>query len=416
MRQLESNNFEIAHDDEESDLAVINTCGFINDAKRESIDTILQALELKKEGRVKKVLVMGCLIERYRSELEAELPGVDAFIGTNKLDEVLRSMGGSLQHQLLGERVLTTPSHYAYLKISEGCDRPCSFCSIPIIRGKHISKPIELILTEARNLAAKGVKEIILIAQDSTYYGLDLYGKRRLAELLDNLERINGIEWIRLMYAYPAGFPPDVLDQFRNNRKMCRYLDIPVQHVSDSILASMKRGIGATDLRRLIDRIRTTVPGIALRTTLIVGYPNEGEKEFNELVQFVEETEFERLGVFLYSQEDNTGAFPLGDPIPAAVKEERMNIIMEMQNEIAWKKNQSLVDTPVRVLVDRKEGTTAIGRTQYDAPEIDNEVTIDKADHIHPGSFCDVEIIKADAYDLYAVQNHPGTGQSMVQP
>ena len=409
IRQLESNHFKIACDGEEPDIAIINTCGFINDAKRESIDTVLHALKLKKERRIKKVLVMGCLIERYQRELESELPEVDAFVGTNKLDEVLRSLGGSLQYDLLGERVLTTPSHYAYLKIAEGCDRPCSFCSIPRIRGKHVSKPIEQIVKEAGNLAAAGVKELIIIAQDSTYYGLDLYGKRQLGQLLQRLGDVDGIEWIRLMYAFPTGFPEDVLEQFNENRKLCRYLDVPVQHVSDSILGSMKRGIGSSELRRLIDRIRTRVPGIALRSTLIVGYPNEGEKEFSELLQFVEATEFERLGVFMYSQEDDTSAYSLGDPVPRGVKEERMNIIMEAQQEIARRKNQLLVDVPVRVLIDRKEGNTSIGRTQFDAPEIDNEVTISNAHHLHLGSFYSVQIVDADAYDLFATYPQ-GTG------
>jgi ribosomal protein S12 methylthiotransferase len=409
IRQLGSNHFELAPDGADPDIAIINTCGFINDAKQESIDTILHALKLKKEQRIKKVLVMGCLIERYQRELELELPEVDAFVGTNKLDEVLRTLGGSLQYELLGERVLTTPPHYAYLKISEGCDRPCSFCSIPRIRGKHVSKPIEQIVTEAAKLASVGVKELIVIAQDSTYYGLDLYGKRLLGKLLQQLGKIEGIEWIRLMYAFPSGFPDDVLEQLNENPKLCRYLDIPVQHVSDVVLESMKRGIGSVELQRLLHRIREKVPGIALRSTLIVGYPNEGEKEFSELLRFVEDTEFERLGVFMYSQEDDTSAFPLGDPVPHHVKEERMNIIMETQNEIARRKNQLLVNTSVRVLVDRKDGITAIGRTQFDAPEVDNEITISDAHQLSPGSFSTVQIVGADAYDLFAnVQRDSG--------
>ena len=403
MKQLQSNNLELAVDSDDSDIAIINTCGFINDAKRESIDTILQAVHLKKEGRLEKIIVMGCLSERYAPALKKEIPEVDVYIGANKLDQVVHSLGYDLKYDLLGERILTTPKHYAYLKISEGCDRPCSFCSIPLMRGKHISKPIERILLEARNLSISGVKELILIAQDTTYYGLDLYGKRILTTLIQKLGDIDGIEWIRLMYAFPTGFPLDVLEQFKDNSKLCRYLDIPVQHVSDSVLTSMRRGINSKELRNLIEHIRVKVPGIALRTTLIVGYPAEGEKEFEELQKFVDEMQFERLGVFAFSQEEDTTAYPLGDPVPQAVKEERLKIIMKTQREISLRKNQRLMDGTIRVLVDRKEGDTAIGRTEYDAPDIDNEVTIHNADGIAAGDFCNVRIVDADAYDLFAI-------------
>ena len=402
LKQLQSNNLDLAGDSDDSDIAIINTCGFINDAKRESIDTIFHAVQLKKEGKLKKVIVMGCLTERYAAELQKEIPEIDACIGANKLDHVLSSLGFDFKHNLISERLLTTPSHYAYLKISEGCDRPCSFCSIPIIRGKHISKPIDQILLEAKNLSDNGVKELILIAQDSTYYGLDLNGKRTLASLLENLGMIDEIEWIRLMYAFPTGFPGDILEQFNTNPKLCHYLDIPVQHISDAVLNSMRRGISSKELRKLIDNIRSKVPGICLRTTLIVGYPNEGEKEFNELRQFVEEMEFDRLGVFTYSQEEGTASFLLGDPIPQNIKEERMNAIMESQREISLRKNQQLIGKSIRILVDRKEGNSAIARTERDAPEIDNEVTIQDAGNIQIGKFYNVAVVDADAYDLFA--------------
>jgi ribosomal protein S12 methylthiotransferase len=408
LKQLQNNNLELSSDSEESDIAIINTCGFINDAKRESIDTILHAVQLKKERKLKKVIVMGCLSERYATDLLKEIPEIDACIGANKLDQVLSSLGLNFKYNLLGERLLTTPKHYAYLKISEGCDRPCSFCSIPIIRGQHISKPIDQVLIEAKNLAAAGVKELIIIAQDSTYYGLDLYGKRILATLLERLGEIDGIEWIRLMYAFPTGFPMDVLEQFNQNPKLCRYLDIPVQHISDSLLNSMRRGISSKELRKLIENIRLKVPEISLRTTVIVGYPNEGEKEFEELLQFVKETEFDRLGVFTYSQEEGTASFPLGDPIPQDIKEERLNIVMGAQHEIAFRKNQQLIGKTIRVFVDRMEGNAAIARTQSDAPEVDNDVTINDAKNFQTGNFYNIEVIDADAYDLFAepVENH----------
>ncbi len=401
MKQMQYNNWEHAENSDGADIAVINTCGFIEAAKQESIDTILNAVALKKEGRLKKVIVMGCLSERYAEELRKEIPEVDAYIGANKMDQVITTLGGDYKYELLGERLITTPHHFAYLKISEGCDRPCSFCSIPLMRGKHISKPADRIVLEARRLAALGVKELILIAQDSTYYGLDLYGKRTLATVLEQLAQVEGIEWMRLMYAFPTGFPEDILEQFNTNPKLCRYLDMPVQHVSDAVLTSMKRGITSKRLRELIAKIRSTVPGIALRTTLIVGYPNEGEQEFEELLEFVKETQFDRLGVFTYSQEDDTTAYPLGDPVPKEVKEERYNKIMEAQQAISLSKNQQHIGKKLKVLIDRKEEGDAIGRTERDAPEVDNEITIHSADDLLVGHFYDVEIVDADEYDLF---------------
>ena len=403
IKQLKSNNLELVNNSDECDTLIINTCGFIQSAKQESLDTIMHAAKLKTEGRIKNLIVMGCLAERYSKEIREEIPEIDQCIGANKLDKVIQSLGFNLKYELLGERILTTPHHYTYLKISEGCDRPCSFCSIPSIRGSHKSKPIEKIIEEAKYLASLGVKELILVAQDSTYYGLDLYGKRLLGELLHKLSDIDGIEWIRLMYAFPTGFPFDILEQFKQNSKLCHYIDIPFQHVSDSVLTSMKRGIKGKEIRYLINRIRSQISDIALRSTLIVGYPNEDEKEFNELLDFVKEVEFERLGVFKYSQEEGTSAFDLGDPVPEEVKEERYNIIMETQREISLKKNQNLIGKTITVLIDQVEGDVAIGRTEYDAPEIDNEVTIHNARDISVGSFYNVEIIDADSYDLFGI-------------
>ncbi len=401
--QLQSNGWDLTPESDRAEIAIINTCGFIEPAKRESVETILQALEDKKAGRFRKVIVMGCLSERYADELRTELPDVDAYVGANKMDRVVRELGGALRKELLGERLLSTPGHYAYLKISEGCDRPCSFCSIPLMRGPHVSKPFERILTEARRLALLGVKEIILIAQDTTYYGLDRYGKRRLAELLEALAGIGGIEWIRVMYAFPAGFPADLLDQFARNPKLCRYLDMPVQHCSDVVLTSMRRGITGDDLRRLIERIRMAAPDLVLRTTLIVGYPGEGEREFRELCDFVREVRFDRLGVFTYSQEEGTHAFPLGDPVPADVKEERHAAIMELQESISAAANKRLLGRTIRVLVDRREGEGAVGRTPGDAPEVDNEVIIHGAEQLGIGNFHHVTVVDAEPYDLFAV-------------
>ncbi len=409
LKQLVENGCEVSQTSEGCDTAIINTCGFIEDAKKESIDTILQAVSLKKEGRLKKVVVMGCLSERYSQELKREIPEVDAYIGANKMGRVVTELGGDLRRELLGERCLTTPQHFAYLKISEGCDRPCSFCSIPLMRGKHVSKPIGRILSEAQRLAALGVRELVLIAQDSTYYGLDAYGTRMLAPLLDQLSGIDGIEWIRLMYAFPSGFPLNVLDSInRENSRICRYLDMPVQHVADPVLESMRRGITSRQLRSLVETIRSKVPGIALRTTLIVGYPGEGEKEFKELLEFVKTTEFDRLGVFIYSQEEGTTAFPLGDPVPGPVKEERRNLIMEAQRKISLRKNRALLGTRMKVLIDRTFEGAATGRTEFDAPEVDNEVTIHGAAGLLPGQFCTVKVFDAEEYDLFAEPSEIG--------
>jgi ribosomal protein S12 methylthiotransferase len=400
LRQLAGNNLPVAGDGEEGTIAVINTCGFIEAAKRESVETILHAVEMKREGKLSKVIVMGCLSERYAEELRKEIPGVDAFIGANKIGEVVRELGGHLRRELLGERILTTGSHTAYLKISEGCDRPCSFCSIPLMRGGHVSRPVEEILREAEKLPAK---EIVVIAQDTTSYGLDLGGTRMLGTLLRRLGGLEQVEWIRLMYAFPTGFPMDVLEEFSRNGKICRYLDIPVQHVSEKVLSSMRRGISTGKLRRLLADIRASVPGIALRTTLIVGYPAEGEAEFRELLEFVRETEFDRLGVFAYSQEEGTGAYPLGDPHPRELKEERLAMIMEAQQEIALRKNGERIGQTLRVLVDRISGAVAYARTEFDAPEVDNEVTVTEAGGLRQGTFASVDVVDAEAYDLFAV-------------
>jgi ribosomal protein S12 methylthiotransferase len=401
MKQLQANNLQLTRTSEFAETVVINTCGFIEDAKNQSLETILQAVKLKQEGKLKHIVVMGCLSERYAEELKKEIPDVDAYIGANKIEHVVTTLGGKYKYELLGERLLTTPRHYAYLKISEGCDHPCSFCAIPLMRGKHVSKPMERVVTEAQRLAALGVKELIVIAQDSTSYGLDLYGKRMLGNLLEKISKVDGIEWIRLMYAYPAKFPLDILEVFKSSGKLCRYLDLPVQHIADSVLKSMRRGISSRATRELIENIRREVPDIALRTTLIVGYPNEGEKEFQELLRFVQETKFDRLGVFTYSQEEGTTAFSLADPIPPQVKEERRSIIMDAQREISLAKNVELIGTTVRVLIDENDGSVARGRTERDAPEIDNEVMIENIHQCRVGEFLDVKITDAVEYDIY---------------
>jgi ribosomal protein S12 methylthiotransferase len=403
MSQLRHNGLELTSETGETDTAIINTCGFIEAAKQESIDSILEAVELKKSGVIRRVVVMGCLSERYADELRREIPEVDVFVGANKIDQAVRAAGGDYKHELLGERMLTTPRHFAYLKISEGCDRPCSFCAIPLMRGAHRSKPRERVLLEAQRLAALGVKEIVLIAQDSTYYGLDLYGKRTLAGLLDCIAGVKGIEWIRLLYAFPAGFPADVLECFNAHPNICRSLDIPIQHISDPVLSSMRRGISTLKLRELLAGIRSAVPGIALRTTLIVGYPAEGEREFEELLEFVREGHFDRMGVFTYSQEEGTTAHPLGDPVPQSVKEARRDAVMEAQREISRERNERLVGRTLKVLIDSAEGGTAAGRTEWDAPEVDNEVIVEDAAGFSAGEFYDVTIVGSEAYDLFAV-------------
>lgn len=401
LRQFQANGLEIIDNSRKADYIIINTCGFINDAKDESIRAILEAIELKKSGKVKKVLVMGCLSERYKTELTEEIPEVDAYFGVTDYKAVLNELGFDLKNELLGERLLTTPKHFAYLKISEGCDNPCSFCAIPLIRGKHQSKTVEQIINEANYLAANGTKELILIAQDSTYYGLDLYGRRELPKLLKELTKVDGIEWIRLLYAFPAKFPEELLDVIAEEEKICKYIDIPFQHISDKILKSMQRGISKRRTYELIDLIRKKIPDVAIRTTLIVGYPEETELEFRELENFVKDIEFDRLGVFTYSQEENTSAFSLGDPVPQKEKENRKNYILSIQQEISSRKNQEKIGQRLRVLIDEQiEKNTYLGRTQWDAPEVDNSVIVNSQKFIEPGEFCEVEIDDAFEFDL----------------
>jgi ribosomal protein S12 methylthiotransferase len=402
MGQLRAANIEVVHDsDEPADTVVINTCGFINDAKEESIDTILRYAEAKKAGQAGKVFVMGCLSQRYRKELEAEMLEVDGFYGVNDLPEILKVLGVDYRKELLGERLLTTPGHYAYLKISEGCNKKCSFCAIPLIRGKHVSRPMEDLILEASVLAAKGVKELILIAQDLTYYGFDLYRKRKLAGLLESLCKIDGIEWIRLHYAYPSDFPVEIADVMKNNPKICNYLDIPLQHISDPILISMKRGLTGGETLRLLESIREKNPGIAIRTTLIVGYPDETDEQFEELKVFVKEQRFDRLGVFMYSPEEQTSAWDLQDTVPDEIKKARMEEIMEIQQEISLEKNQEKVGKEFKVLIDRVEGGFYVGRSEYDSPEVDNDILIESAVPLLPGNFYQVKIERADYFDLY---------------
>lgn len=401
MGQLQD-EYSILHDsDEDADVIVINTCGFIKDAKEESIDTILRAVELKNEGRAKKVVVTGCLSQRYKNELTKEIDGVDGFYGVNDLPEILNELSSDYKKDLIGERVLTTPKHYAYLKISEGCNRNCSFCAIPLIRGKHISKSKENIVKEATLLAKKGVKELILIAQDLTWYGIDIYKKRELPDLLNLLSEIDGIQWIRLHYTYPANFPTGLLKVMRDNPKVCSYMDMPLQHISSKILRSMKRGLGGDKTEDLIKKIRKEVPGIAMRSTLIVGYPGETEDDFLELLEFVKRTKFERLGVFTYSPEEDTHAYTLTDDVPEDVKEDRRDRIMMLQQEISFEINKQYVGRHVRVLIDRKEGSNYVGRTEFDSPEVDNEVVINtKGQSINVGDYYDISVTGSDFFDL----------------
>jgi ribosomal protein S12 methylthiotransferase len=401
MAQLKFGGVELTYLPEEADVAVINTCGFIEAAKRESIEMMLAQVRRKTNGKLKKVYAMGCLTERYRDELAKEIPEIDGFFGSNQLGDVLKELGAELKYELLGERVLTTPGHVAYLKVSEGCDNPCSFCAIPLMRGKHKSRPIEEIVAEAALLSAHGVKELVLIGQDTTYYGLELYGRRRIDDLVNRLAGVDGIEWIRLMYAYPAKFPGSLLDVMSAQSKVCSYLDMPVQHCSDNVLRSMRRGISQRALYQLIDTIRTKVPDIALRTTLIVGYPTETSDDFQQLLRFVAEVQFDRLGVFTYSQEDGTSAFPLGDPISQEEKEQRRNMVMELQLRISKEKNARLVGTTQKVLIDRIEGDRYVGRTERDAPEIDNEVYVRSRHELQVGDFVTVDIQDTSEYDLY---------------
>ena len=401
MGQLKAGGKEVVHE-KEGNIVVINTCGFINNAKEESINTILNYVQQKEAGLVDKVFVMGCLSERYKPDLEKEIPDVDQYFGTSELPALLKVLGADYKHELIGERLTTTPKNYAYLKISEGCDRPCSFCAIPLMRGAHISTPIEDLVTEAEKLAAKGVKELILIAQDITYYGLDLYKKRALADLLRALVKVEGIEWIRIHYAFPTGFPMDVLEVMKTEPKICNYLDIPLQHISDKILTSMKRGTTQEKTTKLLNKFREAVPKMAIRTTLIVGYPGETEEDFQKLKDFVKAMRFDRLGCFTYSHEENTTAYELTDDIPEEVKLQRANEIMELQSQISWELNQEKVGKTFRCLIDRKEGNYFVGRTEYDSPDVDNEVLIDAKKHyVKIGDFTDVKIIEAADYDLY---------------
>jgi ribosomal protein S12 methylthiotransferase len=405
MGQLRGNQMDVVHEDQKlkkDDIIVINTCGFIDNAKQESIDTILQYSELKDQGKVGKVIVTGCLSERYKPELEAEIKNVDSFFGTNDLQNLLSSIGADYKHELIGERLLTTPSHFSYFKIAEGCNRPCSFCAIPLMRGKHVSKPIEDLVKEAKFLAKNGTKELILIAQDLTYYGLDLYNKRNLADLLRNLSDVDGIEWIRLQYAYPSGFPMDILDVMNERSNICNYLDMPLQHISDDMLSSMRRGITRQKTIDLVSAIRDKVPNIALRTTLICGYPGETEKDFQEMKEWVSESRFDRLGCFTYSHEEKTHAHLLNDDVPEEIKQERVEEIMNIQQEISYDINQEKVGQTFKVLIDKNEGNYIIGRTEFDSPEVDNEVLIDsKLVYAGPGTFVNVKIDRAEDFDLY---------------
>ena len=403
MGQLKANDKNVVHQ-ERGNIVVINTCGFIDNAKEESVNTILEQIQFKKEGKVDEVYVTGCLSERYKTDLEKEIPQVDAYFGTTDLPQLLKVLGADYKHELIGERMLTTPKYFAYMKIAEGCDRPCSFCAIPLMRGKHNSTPIEELVKQAKHLASDGVKELILIAQDLTYYGLDLYKKRSLADLLRSLVKVEGIEWIRLHYAFPTGFPEDVLEVIREESKICNYLDIPLQHISDSILKSMRRGTSQKKTTSLIKKIREKVPGIILRTTLIVGYPGETEEDFEILKNWVKEMRFERLGCFTYSHEENTHAFKLHDNVPEEVKQERSNIIMDIQSQISWENNQACVGKIFRCLIDRKEGLNFVGRTFMDSPDVDNEVLIDaKKFYLKRGEFVNIKITEATDYDLIGI-------------
>ena len=404
MGQLRANKFEVTHesDDKDAAIVIINTCGFIDNAKQESIDTILHFAKEKEKGRIDKLIVTGCLSERYKPDLEKEITNVDAFFGTRDLPFLLKSLGADYKHELVGERLLTTPRHYAYMKISEGCDRPCSFCAIPLMRGNHISRPMEELVEEAKKLVQNGTKEILLIAQDSTYYGLDIYKERRLAELLSRLSDVDGLGWIRLHYAFPSGFPEDVLTVMNSRSNICKYLDMPLQHISDAMLKSMRRGTTREKTYALIDKIRTAVPGIALRTSLIAGYPGETEQDHEDMLRFVEDVKFERLGIFTYSHEENTHAFKLEDDVDAELKQERAQAVMAIQQDISTSINEAKVGKELKVLFDRKEGTNFIGRTEFDSPEVDNEVLVDATQqYVRVGDFATVKIERTSEFDLY---------------
>ncbi|MBT8244096.1 MAG: 30S ribosomal protein S12 methylthiotransferase RimO [Winogradskyella sp.] len=401
MGQLKASGKDVVHE-QEGNVVVINTCGFINNAKEESVNTILHYMQKKEDGDVDKVFVTGCLSERYKPDLQKEIPNVDQYFGTTELPGLLKALGADYKHELIGERLTTTPKNYAYLKIAEGCDRPCSFCAIPLMRGKHKSTPIEELVVEAEKLAANGVKELILIAQDLTYYGLDLYKKRNLAELLENLVKVEGIDWIRLHYAFPTGFPMDVLDIMKCEPKICNYLDIPLQHISDSILKSMRRGTTKEKTTKLLKEFRAKVPEMTIRTTLIVGYPSETQEDFETLRDWVKDMRFERLGCFTYSHEENTHAYNLEDDVPEDVKMQRANEIMEIQSQISWELNQQKIGQEFKVVIDRKEGNYFVGRTEFDSPDVDNEVRIDATStYLKTGEFATIKVIEAEDFDLY---------------
>jgi ribosomal protein S12 methylthiotransferase len=401
MRQIQLNDIPMIDDPNKADTVIINTCGFIEAAKEESINTILQAVALKNSGKLKKLIVAGCLSERYMNDLKNEIPEVDVYFGTEKYEEIIKELGGKFKYELLGERLLSTPSHTAYLKISEGCDHPCSFCAIPLMRGKHHSKSLESLLEEAEFLASNGTKELILIAQDTTDYGKDIYGKKNLSELLTKLSEIKKIEWIRLMYAYPSHFPDDVIEVIANNPKVLKYVDIPLQHISDDVLKSMRRGVTSKQTYNLLYKLRNTIPDITLRTTFIVGYPNETEKDFEQLVDFVKEIKFDRVGTFTFSVEENTSSFILGDPISKEEKERRKETLMEVQSQISLEKNQSFVGKTLKVLLESKESEYYVGRSYRDAPEVDGEVLFKSDKNLRPGNFYDVKITDYDEYDLF---------------
>ena len=405
MGQLKANKFDVEHEglSDDHQIVIINTCGFVDNAKQESIDTILRYVKAKKAGEVEKVYVTGCLSERYKKDLEKEIPEVDAYFGTRELPKILKTLKADYKHELVGERLLTTPHHYAYFKISEGCDRPCSFCAIPLMRGKHMSVEIDELVKRAKTLAAKGTKELLLIAQDLTYYGLDIYKKRELANLIEKLSDVEGIDWLRLHYAFPSGFPMEVLDVMKNKSNVCNYLDMPLQHISDNMLSSMRRGITKQKTIDLVNKIRDKVPGIALRTTLIAGYPGETEKDHEEMLRWVEATKFERLGIFTYSHEENTHAHLLKDDVSEKTKKKRADAVMAVQQDISFALNQEKINKTFKILVDRKEGEYFIGRTEFDSPDVDNEVLVKATDsnYARIGDFTNVKITSATDFDLY---------------
>lgn len=402
MKQIQLNKIDLTDDPNKAETIIINTCGFIEAAKEESINTILEAVAMKNNGKIKKVIVAGCLSERYKDDLMKDIPEVDVYFGTENYEGIIKELGGNLKKELLGERLLTTPSHTAYLKISEGCDHPCSFCAIPLMRGLHQSKPMDELIKEAEFLAANNTKELILIAQDTTDYGKDIYGKNNIVELLQELSKIKSIEWIRLMYAYPSKFPDELIEEIKTNPKVCKYVDIPLQHISDDVLRSMRRGVTAERTRKLLQKLRSEIPDITIRTTFIVGYPNESEKDFEELCDFIKEIKFDRVGTFTFSIEENTSSFILGDPVSEIEKERRKNVLMEIQKEISLEKNESFVGKNLKVLVESVEGEFFVGRSYRDAPEVDGEILINKKNNkIKIGKFYDVEINDCDEYDLF---------------